>query len=92
MSETLEERIRRIAKEDSALGMVNAFASDIIELLDDRDETIRWLSSFLKNLIDAGIFSYVDLENDNQAEIESFVNEIVEEYGRYTDESPQEDC
>lgn len=92
MSETLEERIRRIAKEDFALGMVNAFASDVVELLDDRDKTIRWLSSFLKNLIDAGIFSYVDLENDNQAEIESFVNEIVEEYGRYTDESPQEDC
>ena len=37
MSETLEERIRRIAKEDYALGKVDAFASDIVELLDDRD-------------------------------------------------------
>lgn len=92
MSEILEERIRRIAKEDFDLGMVNAFASDIVEILDDKDETIRWLSSFLKNLIDAGIFSYVELKKDNQTEIESFINEIVEKYGRYIDESSQENC
>lgn len=47
MSETLEERIRRTAKEDYALGMVNHFASDLVELLDARDDRIHELEAAL---------------------------------------------
>lgn len=40
MSETLEQRIHRVANEDFAMGQITAFASDIAEILKERDTQI----------------------------------------------------
>ena len=56
MSETLEERLRRLAEEDNAT-MCKVFPGDVVEYLDKRDETITLLNSRITEL-------EADLEND----------------------------
>ena len=47
MSETLEQRIRNTATEHPTIGSVIAYASDIVELLDERDSRIAALEAAL---------------------------------------------
>ncbi len=48
MSETLEQRIRNVARQDFEMGMVTHFASDMVEILDERDRQIVALKAMLK--------------------------------------------
>jgi hypothetical protein len=45
MSETLEERIRHTAKDDPEMGTTKAFASDLVEILDEKDTITNLLKS-----------------------------------------------
>lgn len=48
MSETLEQRIRRVAKESVSLGTIQAYAEDAVQLLDERDGRIKELELALE--------------------------------------------
>jgi hypothetical protein len=45
MSETLEERIRQTASDDPGMGTVKAFASDLVEILDEKDAIVNLMKS-----------------------------------------------
>lgn len=45
MSDTLEERIRATAKSDPEMGTTKAFASDLVELLDEKDAIVNLMKS-----------------------------------------------
>jgi hypothetical protein len=87
MSETLEERIRNIAKENFNMGEVKVYASDIVEILDNKDDVIKWLSSTFQDLINNGWLDEVEFEkNCSFDELKTFIDETVKEYGRYEED------
>lgn len=85
MGETLEERIRRISKENFSLGKVEAYASDIVEIFDEKNKKISWLATVIESLIEKGWIDDYSFEDSSFNDFKKFIDETIEEYGRYED-------
>jgi hypothetical protein len=71
MSETLEEQIRRLAKNECTESM-NAFATDLVALLDERDKTIAEQRAVIAELSNEPITEFETLRQAHDAQ-----NEVI---------------
>lgn len=78
MSETLEERIKRVALDEWETGKITAYATDIAELLNMRDRKIEELELEIFNLSAKAELDEDITKRDNFEELPKWMQELWE--------------